>query len=251
MRWLEAVRLPLETLTMAALSPEVSDDIFLQMVEDFSASLPGLLETMDHSALAGLIEGSMGAAMANGMVARMGRDDLINRPPTKAKLPREGELFLATQKRRANGQFGEGDGVPSRKQQRRRPTRKEKIEGDPKSAPADPAREAAIERYRKGVTVKSPTGNDVTFGRRAADHLAQKEGTRARFTDLAENAVANPDAVFRDGLRNRYIKGPRSGGKSSFLVVTTQVSERGEDVITFTKQSTKKNPPGRRIYPAD
>ena len=86
-RWLEAVRLPLETLTMAALSPEVSDDTFLQMVEDFSASLPGLLETMDHSALAGLIEGSMGAAMANGMVARMGRDDLINRPPGRRIYP--------------------------------------------------------------------------------------------------------------------------------------------------------------------
>jgi hypothetical protein len=247
-RWLAAVREPLEILTMAAVSPDVSDEQFLELVESFSESLPGLMGKMDHGALAELMEGGMGAAMANGLTARNPNEE------KRAKLPWEGDVYLAAQKRRKNGQFGEGDGVPSHKQQRRKPTRKEKIAAaeKEKAATPDPVMEAAVARYRAGVTVKSPTGNDVTFGKRAADHLAQKEGARARFADLAEKTVAAPDAVFREGLRNRYIKLPVKGGRSSFLVVTTQVSERGEDVITFTKQSPNKaNPPGKRIYPAD
>jgi hypothetical protein len=39
---------------------------------------------------------------------------------------------------------------------------------------------------------------------------------------------------------------------SETQLVTTQISENGENVVTFTKQSpNKKDPPGRRIYPAE
>ena len=69
-RWLAAVREPLEGLTTAALDPAVSDEDFTALVETFSASLPGLLETMDHAALAELMEGGMGAAMGNGIARR-------------------------------------------------------------------------------------------------------------------------------------------------------------------------------------
>jgi hypothetical protein len=68
-KWLAAVREPLEILTMAAVSPDVSDEQFAELVEAFSESLPGLLGKMDHAALAELMEGSMGAAMANGLTA--------------------------------------------------------------------------------------------------------------------------------------------------------------------------------------
>lgn len=71
-RWLAAVREPLEALTTAALDPAVTDEDFIKLVETFSASLPGLLETMDHDALAELMESGMGAAMGNG---------ISNRPP--------------------------------------------------------------------------------------------------------------------------------------------------------------------------
>ena len=102
-RWLAAVREPLEILTMAALSADVSDTQFTELVEDFSASLPGLMETMDHEALAELLEASMGAAMANGLTAR-------DKQEKRAKLPWEADAYLAAQKRRKNGEFGEGDG---------------------------------------------------------------------------------------------------------------------------------------------
>jgi hypothetical protein len=69
-RWLAAVREPLEILTMAAVSPDVSDGQFVELVEAFSESLPGLMGEIDHAALAELMEGSMGAAMANGLTAR-------------------------------------------------------------------------------------------------------------------------------------------------------------------------------------
>lgn len=68
--WLAALRQPLEKLTMAAMDPALTDAEFSAMVETFSASLPGLLEAMDHDALAKLMEDGMGAAMANGIAAR-------------------------------------------------------------------------------------------------------------------------------------------------------------------------------------
>lgn len=69
-QWLAAARAPLEKLTMAALDPDLSDEDFLSLVAEFSAALPGLLETMDHSALAALMESGMGAGMANGISQR-------------------------------------------------------------------------------------------------------------------------------------------------------------------------------------
>ena len=70
--WLAAARKPLEKLTMAALNPAITDAEFETMVEKFSKSLPGLMQTLDHDALAELMENSMGAAMANGIVQRKG-----------------------------------------------------------------------------------------------------------------------------------------------------------------------------------
>ena len=69
-KWLAAARSPLEKLTMAALSGEVTDEEFRAMVKKFSKSLPGLLPKMDHAAIADLMEQGMGAAMANGIAAR-------------------------------------------------------------------------------------------------------------------------------------------------------------------------------------
>ena len=254
-RWLAAARAPLEKLTMAALDPDLTDDAFLALVDGFSKSLPGLLDRMDHASLANLMETGMGAAMANGISRRV--DDFRERAAKdekRARLPWETDTWLAGNKNHdpQDGRFTSGPGGPSRKQQRRNPTRREKIQAD-KPAPApDAIKDAAIDRYRKGVKVKAPTGREVTFGDRAADHLAKKEGNRARFADLAEKTVTAPDEIWRDGLRNRYVQRPRKGGRNNFLVVTTQVSENGENVVTFTKQNPNKaNPPGRKIYPAD
>lgn len=69
--WLAAVRSEMEKLTMAALAGEVSDDDFRRMAEDVSRRLPELLDRMDNDALAGLMEHGMGAAMANGIEARL------------------------------------------------------------------------------------------------------------------------------------------------------------------------------------
>lgn len=69
--WLAALRGPLEKLTMAAVSGEVTDAEFLNQVDAFIKKLPELMETMDHDALAKLMEDSMGAAMANGIAQRV------------------------------------------------------------------------------------------------------------------------------------------------------------------------------------
>lgn len=70
-QWLAAARAPLEKLTMAAMDPDLSDEEFLTLVKDFSDSLPGLLDEMDHDALAKLMEHGMGAGMANGISQRL------------------------------------------------------------------------------------------------------------------------------------------------------------------------------------
>lgn len=70
MLWLAAVRGPLEALTTAAMNPELTDAEFIKLVADFSEGLPELLKTIDHSALAELMENSMGAAMGNGIAVR-------------------------------------------------------------------------------------------------------------------------------------------------------------------------------------
>jgi hypothetical protein len=69
--WLAALRAPLEKLTMAALDEGVSDEEFLNRVDGFAKKIPDLLEEMDSEALAALMEGAMGAAMANGIAERL------------------------------------------------------------------------------------------------------------------------------------------------------------------------------------
>jgi len=74
-RWLAAARAPLQELTMAALSGDVSDEEFLEMVEDFAKRLPGLMAEMDHDALGDHLEKAMGAAMGNGIAQGARRKD--------------------------------------------------------------------------------------------------------------------------------------------------------------------------------
>jgi hypothetical protein len=69
--WLAALRGPLEKLTTAALSEGMSDEEFLRQVETFIQRLPELFDEIDHDSLAALMESSMGAAMANGIAARI------------------------------------------------------------------------------------------------------------------------------------------------------------------------------------
>jgi hypothetical protein len=69
-QWLAALREPLQALTTAALNGDLSDEDFINLVDKFSADLPGLMDTLDHDALAKLMEESMGAAMANGIAQR-------------------------------------------------------------------------------------------------------------------------------------------------------------------------------------
>lgn len=92
-KWLAAARTPLEKLTMAALSGEVTDEEFVKMVGEFSESLPGLLDKMDHAAIAEPLEAGMGAAMANGIARRI--EDTPGKE-VKAKLPWEEEAWLAS-----------------------------------------------------------------------------------------------------------------------------------------------------------
>jgi hypothetical protein len=107
-RWLAAARDPLERLTMAALDPDLTDEAFLALVEKFSNSLPGLLDTMDHAALANLMEEGMGAAMANGIAGRAAPPG----PPMKAKLPWETDAWLAGNKNHdsKDGRFSRNPG---------------------------------------------------------------------------------------------------------------------------------------------
>jgi hypothetical protein len=94
--WLAALRQPLEELTMAALNGKVGDEEFLKRVEDFAEKIPGLLEEMDSAALAGLMEGAMGAAMANGIAARVRRPEAGDWK--EAGLPWEPEALLGARR---------------------------------------------------------------------------------------------------------------------------------------------------------
>lgn len=69
--WLANVRKEMEKLTMAALNGEVSDAEFRALVEATSKRLPEMLDEMDTTALENLMEGAMGAAMANGIAQRI------------------------------------------------------------------------------------------------------------------------------------------------------------------------------------
>ncbi len=111
-KWLAAVRSPLEELTMAALSGKVTDAEFVAMVGKFSKRLPKLMRKIDHAALAEVMEKGMGAALANGLTARNPKSQNSKlKEEKRAKLPWEEDTYLAAQKRRKNGQFGEGDGT--------------------------------------------------------------------------------------------------------------------------------------------
>lgn len=92
--WLAAARAPLEELTTAALSGQVSDADFREMVERFAAKLPELFDQLDHNALATLMETTMGAAMANGIAERH-KTSRLKTQDRKAKLPWEEEAWLA------------------------------------------------------------------------------------------------------------------------------------------------------------
>lgn len=70
-QWLAALRRPLEELTRAALAHDLPDAAFRALVEEFSRRLPSLMEELDHDALAAPMEEAMGAAMANGIAARL------------------------------------------------------------------------------------------------------------------------------------------------------------------------------------
>jgi hypothetical protein len=96
--WLAALRRPLEKLTKAALSGEVSDAEFLALVKTFRDRLPELMEELDHDALAKLMEDGMGAAMANGIEARHQGSAGVPPASIRAKLPWETEVYLATGK---------------------------------------------------------------------------------------------------------------------------------------------------------
>lgn len=252
-QWLAAARRPLEALTRSALDPDLTDDAFRALVEEFSRRLPTLLDELDHDALAKLMEDSMGAAMANGIAARL-------TPARQAKSPWSRATYEAGRryKRDKDGKFsttdGSGRSAESRKKLRRKPSRREKADGDAPPATPDPAREAAIARYEKGVLVHSPTGREVEFGRRIAVHLSRKEGPRSRFADLAENTVSNPDEVWEEGLRAFHLKHQASpGSRKAMLVITRQTGASKHVVVSFTKKHPRELKTirrGRRTFPA-
>lgn len=93
--WLAAARAPLEKLTIAALDPTISDADFRARVEAFAQSLPGLMQSLDHAALAKLMEDSMGAAMANG-IAQRDKSLSVLRAPLSAALVKERSTTAST-----------------------------------------------------------------------------------------------------------------------------------------------------------
>lgn len=68
--WLAPARAELEILTRSAADPGVDDAAFLQMVRRGAAGLPALMERLDTASLSDAMEAAMGAAMANGIMAR-------------------------------------------------------------------------------------------------------------------------------------------------------------------------------------
>ena len=222
-RWLEAVRLPLETLTMAALSPDVSDDDFLQMVEDFPASLPGLLETMDHSALAEVMEGSMGAAMANGMVARQG--DLAR---TKA-----GDLFLAAGGKRC------GNSWISANKRCRVTMADEKWEGSPKEmqkrADAEMKNFPTLSHPASGLEMDmSQEGRRKTLSAMRHPHEFQAAANLPQIFLDSESSPPEPDRLARPGIKS-FVKfrAPVRIGKADYEAEIITRENEGRDTLKF------------------
>lgn len=88
--WNAPVREALEDLTTASLDPDLSDEDFEALVADTRENLHRLMDEIDHSALADLMEESMGASAANGIAARMEET-----PAVQAKLPWKAPSYLA------------------------------------------------------------------------------------------------------------------------------------------------------------
>lgn len=224
-RWLAAVREPLEILTMAAVSPDVSDAQFVELVEAFSESLPGLMETMDHAALAELMEEAMGAAMANGLTARNPKPETLNpKEEKRAKLPWESEAYLAAQKRRKNGQIGEGDGSP----------------GGGESDAGDGIPDESV----------SPTGRTVEIGKHLRSKAAKWEGeapARMRFAAKVGETVSAPDEVFEDGTFVMHVK---TFSRIAVVVHSRRVADDREVYQTHVPMNPKRiKKRGQKIWP--
>jgi hypothetical protein len=182
--WLAAVRRPLEKLTRAALSGDVTDAEFRAMVEQFSASLPGLMGDIDHTPIATLMEHSMGAAMANGLTARSPKE-------IKAKLPWQTEAWLAAQKRRKNGQFGEGDGSL------RKPAKPIEL-GQPWQGTRDQMKARAMDAMKKIKTMQHPESKaEMQMNGEARKKSLIQAKTPADFM-----VAANLDSIFLNSRKN-------------------------------------------------
>lgn len=234
-RWLAAVREPLEILTMAAVSPDVSDEQFVELVEAFSESLPGLFGKMDHAALAELMEGGMGAAIANGLTARdQGAGDR-GREEKRAKLPWEKDAYLAAQKRRKNGQFGEGDGTGGGERKTKGKT------------------EEMIARYEAGVTVKTPTGRNANFGKDLVKDMRKWKGkdlARAHYAARAEAAVKAPDEIHQHGTLVAYFK--KLDSRKTLVIHSQQQGDDKEEVQSFIPmppRRAEKRKRGQKTWP--
>jgi hypothetical protein len=67
-----------------------------------------------------------------------------------------------------------------------------------------------IERYKKGISISSPTGRTVEFGPKLADHIEKdwsgRDPQRTAFLSQAEAAVQSPPEVWQNGTFVRYFK---------------------------------------------
>lgn len=195
-KWLAAARTPLEKLTMAALNAEVSDAEFVAMVEAFSKSLPKLLEKMDHGPCQKLMEESMGAAMANGVAARM-----ETLPVKKAKLPWETAAWWAGRKfkRDKNGQFSNTDGGLN--------FREAKWEGNPKEMQqraADRMRLLPIMQHPStGVEMKITTDGirKSLYAMRAPEEFMVASRIKEIYLHSTKKGDGEPDRKMRYGIK--------------------------------------------------
>jgi len=221
--WLTPLRDPLSTLTQAALDPHTSDTAFLTALSTLANRLPQLQRTLDPTPLANALEAATGTALLQG---------LLDHPSLNPKTLHAG----AGKGKRCGNSW-----IPAWKECK---------------LPLSPEAQEKVTRYRQGISIPSPTGRTIEFGNRIADHIqGHSDEARHRFADLAEACAQHPTEIWQEGLRFRHIKTPaRPGGRSSLLIVTRQISDTAEEVITFTKKNPrelKNNRRGRKIYPAD
>ena len=222
-KWLAAIRTPLEKLTIAATTGQVTEAEFQALVRQFSASLPSLLGKMDHSALATLMEAGMGAALANGYTARHQPPEDKNQKTQTAKLPWETAPHLAAQKRKNNGQFGEGNGMG---------------EGGSELANGIPE------------FVKSPTGRTVEMCSKLAAKAEKWKGrdpARLRFAQRAVETLREPDEVWQHGTFVTHVK---SFKRLSLVVHTRRTGEKKEVYQSHIPMSRgREKTRGQKIWP--